>query len=76
MDKGDQYVWKYLLEHGGIIKGWEYFGGCFSFDGEKTHKCIKAIKKHGIDGEKSKGAKVDNEQAFVGTFADNSTVSM
>lgn len=70
MEKGDKYVWKYLIENGGIVKEWSYYGSSYSFDDKKTRACKKAIETHGIDWKKSRAPTSDHESGFLGTFCE------
>ena len=70
MDKGDQYVWKYLIENGGVVGSWCFYGANYDYDDKKTNDCEKAIEKYGIDWRKSKAPRTDHEAGFLGTFCE------
>ena len=74
MSRADMYVWKFLLNKGEVVKGWEYYGARY-IEGD-TAKCKASMSKYGIDWEKTKPVQDDIEYSFLGTFTDEQHQTM
>lgn len=70
MDNGAKLLWKYLIDNGGVVGRWSFYGGYFEIDDAMTLDCREGIKKYGIDFNRTKPCDQDTEQSFVDTFAD------
>lgn len=68
MDKTSKYLWTYLIDNGGVIEEWSYYGNFFVYNDKLTEQAKKSFKKHGADWDKMQPVSEGIEQGFLGTF--------
>lgn len=67
-----QFAWCYLFLYGHVDAEWSFYGGHYNMDSKKTFEALKAIKRDGIDWDKTEEPRSTTESTFEGTFDNNS----
>lgn len=65
LDNAEKLMWKYMLTHGSVVEQHSYYGT--TTDYYRAEECRKLVEEVGIDFEKTKAVRNEDDYEFNGT---------